>query len=83
MDRNGKFKWELKVYGALGRTCNKAPGREGGELPKDWQSTTSKCPGLVPRVRAKDVLVSESTKGLMVECSSQHPSSHKMEAEGD
>lgn len=59
---------ELKVFKALRRTGKKSPEqRRRGTGPRTSQNTTSKCPGLVPRVGAKDFLVSESTKGLMVE----------------
>lgn len=59
---------ELKVFEALRRTWKKSPGqRRRGTGPRTSQNTTSKCPGLVPRVGAEDFLVSESTKGLVVE----------------
>lgn len=45
---------ELKVYETLGRTCNKALGKEGGELTQGLartlhQSVPSSCPGSGPR----------------------------------
>lgn len=71
---------ELKVFKALGRTCAEPWAEKAGTGPRTSKSTASKCPGLAPRVRAKAFLVNEATKGLMVELSSQHPSSLKMKA---
>lgn len=46
----------------------KSPGRRRrGTGPGTSQNTTSKCPGLLSRVGAKDFLVSESTNGLMLD----------------
>lgn len=73
---------ELKVFKALGRTCAEPWAEKAGTGPRTSKSTASKCPGLAPRVRAKAFLVNEATKGLMVELSSQQPSSLKMKASG-
>ncbi|KAK2085516.1 hypothetical protein P7K49_036816, partial [Saguinus oedipus] len=56
---------ELKVSEALGRTCRKAPGREGNG-PKDLPEHNIKVVlGWFQR-RAKAILLSESTRGLMM-----------------